>query len=1159
MTSLPDPRSSLETGNTPGWKTWLFFLLPPSLLASITWLAADVNYLLSHTLAELFSIVVAVTALVVATTSRRFTRNHFVVYVSVAIGWCAGLDLLHSLVFKGMHLLPTESANPATQFWIAARFMQATALVTAPLFLRRTTRVEWLHLGFGAWSVLSTILITTGQFPDAYIDGQGLTLFKIITEYIIIGLLGLTLLLFWRQRSLMSGQLLVSMGAAALAMIVSEFAFTQYVSVYAQSNLVGHLLKIYAYWFVYMALVQSTLREPFSMLARAASTYDAVPDPTLIVSVDGTIRQANHAAAAHCGYPAEQLVGQSSHALFHDADLPIDRCPVCSRLTERDQAFLQELDLPAQRAVECSAAPFAQEDRKPTWVQVIRDITERRQMARERETLLSNLGERVKELRSMYAVAELTKQANLDLPRLFGGVVQLLPAGFLIPEQLQVSIEGDWGHFGTDWPAAEPRQQLSERVTLADGTGGTIRVWYPDSSATDSPLFLPEERALMQSVARHVGETVERLHAAERLQRLSHLYELLSATNRAVVHSQDQTALLQSIFQALQAHGTFAMFFIALTDDGHIPMHLAMQHGVPPEHLSQLDLILSDPAGPLGRLFDELRRGEVVWSSMTHNHTAPSGNPDDKLGQWQRYLMACNVNQLAVLPLVCDGQLKGVVWLYASGLTVFDSEQLRLLNEMTGDMNFALETMADQQRRLAAEQQILLMEHRFEQVFRYSPVPMQIESLDNHHIYAINEAHQHWLGYELDDIADEDRWFQLAYPDQQVREDLQRKWTQSLAQAKVGQVAHSPELTVSGKDGRLHQAFGTMTVVGSDVIIAWTDLTDIRQSEQALRESEHRFRGMVEQTVSGMYVRRHGKFIYVNPRYCEIIGWSETELLGQDVLKFTSQDPENLARIQRAWEELHSGQHRVTYCVPVQRKNGQLIELDLTANIITWDDGLPATIVMAQDITERKRAEQKIATYVKQLEGAMRGTLQAVSNMVEIRDPYTAGHERRVGLIASAIARELNWSAERCNNLELLGLVHDIGKIAVPSEILTKPTHLTPLEMALMKNHAQVGYDILKNVPFPMPVAEIIWQHHERMDGSGYPQGLKGDAILPEARVLAVADVLESMSSHRPYRPALGLDAALDELVSHQGRLYDPEMVDAVIRLFKQRGYVLPT
>jgi len=185
--------------------------------------------------------------------------------------------------------------------------------------------------------------------------------------------------------------------------------------------------------------------------------------------------------------------------------------------------------------------------------------------------------------------------------------------------------------------------------------------------------------------------------------------------------------------------------------------------------------------------------------------------------------------------------------------------------------------------------------------------------------------------------------------------------------------------------------------------------------------------------------------------------------------------------------------------------------------------------------------------------------LQAVSNMVEIRDPYTAGHERRVGLIASAIARELNWSAERCNNLELLGLVHDIGKIAVPSEILTKPTHLTPLEMALMKNHAQVGYDILKNVPFPMPVAEIIWQHHERMDGSGYPQGLKGDAILPEARVLAVADVLESMSSHRPYRPALGLDAALDELVSHQGRLYDPEMVDAVIRLFKQRGYVLPT
>jgi len=275
-------------------------------------------------------------------------------------------------------------------------------------------------------------------------------------------------------------------------------------------------------------------------------------------------------------------------------------------------------------------------------------------------------------------------------------------------------------------------------------------------------------------------------------------------------------------------------------------------------------------------------------------------------------------------------------------------------------------------------------------------------------------------------------------------------------------------------------------------------------------------------------------------------------------MKFTTDDADNRAQIFEAWTRVEAGERNVAYHVPLRRKNGEIIELGLNATTITWDDGLPAAIVMAQDITERQRAEEQIAAYVKQLEGSMHGTLRAVSNMVELRDPYTAGHERRVGLIASAIAREMGWSAERCDNLEMIGLVHDIGKIAVPSEILTKPGRLTPLEMELMKGHAQAGYEILKDVPFAAPVAEAIWQHHERMDGHGYPRGLKGDEILPEARVLAVADVLESMASHRPYRPALGLEVALKEVEQGKGKLYDPEVVDAVVRLVKEKGYAMP-
>ena len=225
------------------------------------------------------------------------------------------------VVLDGMQLLPGNSADPAIQLWVAARFIQAVALVSAPLLLYRSVRPLLMQAGFGMAAVLSAALIANDFFPAAYVDGQGLTPFKIYAEYVIIGLLTGALALLWRQRALMSTRLLANLMAAVVFMILSELAFTRYVSVYATANLVGHLLKIFAYWYVYLALVHSTLREPFSMLARAASTYDAVPDPTLIVTADGKIHQANAAAALFASQAAEQLVGQSSHALFHDADI----------------------------------------------------------------------------------------------------------------------------------------------------------------------------------------------------------------------------------------------------------------------------------------------------------------------------------------------------------------------------------------------------------------------------------------------------------------------------------------------------------------------------------------------------------------------------------------------------------------------------------------------------------------------------------------------------------------------------------------------------------------------------------------------------------------------------------------------------------------------
>lgn len=221
------------------------------------------------------------------------------------------------------------------------------------------------------------------------------------------------------------------------------------------------------------------------------------------------------------------------------------------------------------------------------------------------------------------------------------------------------------------------------------------------------------------------------------------------------------------------------------------------------------------------------------------------------------------------------------------------------------------------------------------------------------------------------------------------------------------------------------------------------------------------------------------------------------------------------------------------------------------------DDGEEIAVVTTfHDITDRKRIEEQLEENVERLERLVQNTLDAIGAIVETRDPYTSGHMARVAVLASDIARELGWPVERRRVVKLAASVHDVGKVAVPLELLTKPTRLTPIEMELVRAHAEHGFQILDRIDFGSPIAQIVHQHHEWLDGSGYPLGLRGDAIMPEARILTVADVVESMSSHRPYRPALGLDAALEEIARHRGTRFDPEVVDALVAMVA-RGYEL--
>ena len=214
-------------------------------------------------------------------------------------------------------------------------------------------------------------------------------------------------------------------------------------------------------------------------------------------------------------------------------------------------------------------------------------------------------------------------------------------------------------------------------------------------------------------------------------------------------------------------------------------------------------------------------------------------------------------------------------------------------------------------------------------------------------------------------------------------------------------------------------------------------------------------------------------------------------------------------------------------------------------------------ISSARDVTERKKIQEELQHSSEKLQKAMEGTIQSMARTSEMRDPYTAGHQNRVSRLACAIAGEMGLPADQIEGIRVSGTLHDIGKIYVPAEILSKPGKLRPNEINLLKDHADVGYELLRNIEFPWPVAEIVYQHHERLDGSGYPRGLKGEEICLEARIMGVADVVEAMASHRPYRPAFSMDKAMLEILQKKGVYYDPQVVDACMRLINERQYKL--
>ena len=417
----------------------------------------------------------------------------------------------------------------------------------------------------------------------------------------------------------------------------------------------------------------------------------------------------------------------------------------------------------------------------------------------------------------------------------------------------------------------------------------------------------------------------------------------------------------------------------------------------------------------------------------------------------------------------------------------------------------------------------------------------------------VNDEACRVLGYSRDELIGG-----MGIPDisSWTTEEWGKHWNEITA--KTSMVFEACQRTKDGRDIPVEINAACFDYNGRTFVLGLVrDISRRKRTETALRENEARMKLFIEHApVPLAMFDRDMRYMMVSHRWLTTYGLEGQNLIGRSHYEVLPEIPENWKTFHQrglAGETVHADED------PFERADGRIQWIRWEIRPWHTDGGeVGGIILFTEDITKLKHSEDKVTEYVKQLEESMEGTLLAVSNMVEQRDPYTAGHERRVGIIAADIGREMGWHEKKCMELQMIGLVHDIGKIGVPSEILTKPGRLTSVEYNLVREHVVKGYEILKDVKFPLPIADIIHQHHERMDGSGYPRGLKGNEILPEARVLAVADVMESMASYRPYRPALGLDAALEEIRRHRATLYDTDVVEALLRLI-DKGYQMPS
>jgi PAS domain S-box-containing protein/putative nucleotidyltransferase with HDIG domain len=867
------------------------------------------HFLLFHTLAELVAIIIGMLMFAVAWNVYPYSRNNFLMFVACGYFWIAFLDLFHALTYKGMTVFMVADANPASHLWIVARYMESIVLLIAPLFLFRALKRNTLFLLFMLATISLLALIMSGTFPVAYIEGQGLTRFKIVSEYIIILILASALVHLGYRRKLLARNVYYLMASSIILTMLAELAFTFYVSVYGLSNLVGHIFKLFSYWLLFIAIVRTTLVTPYAAL------------------------------------------------------------------------------------------------------------------------------------RSEIGMRKCTEKA-----------------------------------------------------------------------------LTSSNRAL----------------------------RVLTSINEILTGAESENELLKRVCQVIVHAGDYRLAWVGYNeDDENKSLHVMASAGVDAAFLRHPDLTWAEPEEGDFTPGEAIRneQGIVIQDIFSDSDCVPCRDDAKEYG----------FSSLIALPLSINERVFGVLAIYAADVNTFSTDEINLLSELANDLAFGIQALRTHRDHELVSETLSETEEKFRNLSEQALVGVYLVQ-DGVFKY-VNPRFAELFGYESGEIIGRLKPEDVVIPEDWpvVRENLRKRMDGEV------QSMHY-EFRVFRKDHSVMdvEVFGNRSIYqGKPAVLgSLLDITQRVHADEAIRASENKFRTIVDAEPECVkLLDTHGNLVEMNPAGLAMLEVESPEqVIGKSILPFV------MKKDQPAFKELagkvlkgesgtlqfeitgSKGTHRFmeTHAVPII-DNGKVSNL----------------LAVTRDISQHKQAEQVLLDSAKEKQRLLTQTVQSVALTVEKRDPYTAGHQSRVAELSVLVAREMGLDEERIIGIHLGAIIHDIGKIYVPAEILNRPGRLTDSEFSIVKSHAEVGYEIMKDVQFPWAVNEIIYQHHERMDGTGYPQGLKGDEIALEARIVGVADVLEAISSHRPYRAALGLDKAIEEIQRGRGLQYDADVVDACERLFENGKFNL--